>query len=100
MVDFTEKVMKKMTVGDKIQIWAYGVGLALLDIPEVAAFNMDPSFLKKWGVEARGGRVAAKVTRVIPAAIMASGLGGKTSLLASTIFKQFTMQRSKSAGSA
>lgn len=78
MVDFTEKVMKKMTVGDKIQVWGYGVGLALLDVPEVAAFNMDPSFLKKWGVSAHDGRVAAKVTRVIPAAIMGSGLGRNT----------------------
>ncbi|GAC1389232.1 MAG: DUF4438 domain-containing protein [Vulcanimicrobiaceae bacterium] len=78
MIDFTPKIMKKMTVGDKIQVWGFGVGLTLLDAPEVAAFNMDPDFLKKWGCTAHNGRVSAKVTRVIPAAIMGSGLGRPT----------------------
>ena len=78
MIDFTTKVMKKMTVGDKIQVWAHGVGLALLDAPEVQPFNMDPDFLKKWGARIKDGRVGVPVTRIVPAAIMGSGLGRNT----------------------
>lgn len=78
MIDFTPKIMKKMTVGDKIQVWGHGVGLTLLDAPGVAAFNMDPDFLKKWGATAKSGRVSVKVARIIPAAIMGSGLGRNT----------------------
>ncbi len=78
MIDFTPKVMKKMTVGDRIQVWAQGVGMALLDAPDVTPFNMDPAFLKKWGPTVKDGRVSATVTRVIPAAIMGSGLGRAT----------------------
>lgn len=78
MIDFTPKVMKKMVVGDKIQVWGHGVGLTLLDAPEVAAFNMDPDFPKKWGLKVKDGRVIAPVTRVVPAAIMGSGLGRNT----------------------
>lgn len=78
MIDFTTKVMKRLCVGDKIQVWAHGVGLALLDAPEVAAFNMDPEFPQKWGLQVRGGRVAARVARVVPACVMGSGLGRPT----------------------
>jgi hypothetical protein len=70
--------MKKMVVGDKIQVWGHGVGLTLLDAPEVAAFNLDPDFPKKWGLKVKDGRVTAPVTRVVPAAIMGSGLGRNT----------------------
>jgi len=78
MIDFTPKIMKKMVVGDKIQVWGHGVGLTLLDAPDVAAFNMDPDFVKKWGVKVRDGRAHCKVSRSVPAAIMGSGLGRAT----------------------
>ncbi|MDQ6929085.1 MAG: DUF4438 domain-containing protein [Candidatus Eremiobacteraeota bacterium] len=78
LIDFPAKVMKRMAVGDRIQVWGQGVGLKLLDAPEVAAFNMDPDFPKKWGLSVRDGRVHAKVTRIVPAAIMGSGIGRPT----------------------
>ena len=78
LIDFPAKVMKKMAVGDRIQVWGHGVGMKLLDAPAVAAFNMDPDFLKKWGAAVRDGRVYVNVTRVVPAAIMGSGVGRPT----------------------
>ncbi len=80
LIDFSPKVMKKMTVGDKIQVWSQGLGLVLLDAPDVAAFNMDPDFLDRWCVRVRDGRAVVRVTRSLPAAIMGSGLGRSTAV--------------------
>lgn len=79
MVDFAPEVMRKMVVGDRIQIWACGLGLRLLDAPHVKVFNADPDFLERWGAELReDGRLRVRVARVVPAAVMGSGLGRST----------------------
>lgn len=79
MVDFAPDVMRNMTVGDRVQVWACGLGMEILDAPEVKVFNADPDFLERWGVEAAGdGGVRARVARTIPAAVMGSGLGRAT----------------------
>lgn len=79
MVDFTPQAMRKMAIGDKIQIWGWGLGLELLDAPHVKAFNCDPDFLDAWGVDVReDGTVRARVAKLIPAAVMGSGLGRAT----------------------
>jgi hypothetical protein len=79
MVDFTPDVMRKMTIGDKIQIWACGLGMQLLDAPHIKAFNADPDFLEQWNPELLDdGRVRVRVARVVPAAVMGSGLGRST----------------------
>lgn len=78
MVDFAEEVMRRMAIGDRIQIWAQGLGTELLDAPEVKAFNASPEFLERWAPEVRDGVVHARVARVVPAALMGSGLGRST----------------------
>lgn len=79
MVDFTPEVMRKMALGDKIQIWACGLGLRLEDAPGVKVFNADPDLLEHWGVEiGADGRVRVRVARIVPAAVMGSGLGRST----------------------
>ena len=47
LVDFQTEAMEKMQVGDKILIKAMGVGLKLLDFPEVKAMSVSPDFLEK-----------------------------------------------------
>ncbi len=78
MVDFPADVMKRMVVGDKIQVWSCGLGMRLLDAPHVKAFNADPDLFHKMGVEVHGGRVHVRVARKIPAVVMGSGLGRAT----------------------
>ena len=78
MVDFTEEVMRRMTIGDRIQIWAQGLGTELLDAPEVKIFNAAPDLLDRWAPEVRDGIVRARVARIVPAAVMGSGLGRST----------------------
>jgi hypothetical protein len=78
MIDFTPDVMRRMAVGDRVQVWGCGLGLRLLDAPEVKAFNCDPDLLDRCGVEVRDGRVHIPVAKLVPAAVMGSGLGRST----------------------
>ncbi len=78
MVDFPPEVMLKMTIGDKVQVWGCGLGMRLLDAPNVKVFNADPDLLDECGAEVRDGRVQISVSRTVPAAVMGSGLGRPT----------------------
>jgi hypothetical protein len=78
MIDFNERVMAKMTIGDKIGIRAVGVGLELDDAGDVAIFNCDPDFFERLGLTSSAGKCHVPVARIVPAAIMGSGLGRAT----------------------
>ena len=52
-----------------------GVGLQLLDLPEVKLFNMDPSFLEALNLQIVNNKLEVPITHKVPAAIMGSGLG-------------------------
>ena len=75
MVDFQPEVMERLVIEDRVMVKAFGVGLKLLDIPEVAVYNLDPGFLDAIGPEIEGGKLRVPVTHVVPAAVMGSGLG-------------------------
>lgn len=75
LIDFPLATMRRMAIGDKVQVYAYGVGLRLADLPEVAVWNADPRLLDAWGLTLAGGQLRATVTHRIPAAVMGSGLG-------------------------
>lgn len=79
MVDFAPEIMRKMVVGDKVQVWACGLGMLLHDAPHIKVFNTDPEFLERWAPQLReDGRVQVRVKRLVPAAVMGSGLGRST----------------------
>jgi len=75
LVDFPPETMEKLLIGDKILIKAFGVGLQLLDYPDIKVMNMDPRFLQAINPKPNGDKLEVMVTHVIPAAIMGSGLG-------------------------
>jgi len=75
MVDFKPETMEKLVIEDRVQIKAYGVGLRLLDLPDVKLFNVDPGFLDALGPTIKGGKLHVPVTHTVPAAAMGSGLG-------------------------
>jgi hypothetical protein len=78
MVDFAADVMREMVIGDKIQIWACGLGMRLLDAPGIKVFNADPDFLDRWSPELHDGMLRVRVVKTVPAAVMGSGLGRAT----------------------
>ncbi len=45
MVDFPPETLEKLVIEDKVQIRACGVGLKLLDAPDVKVYNTSPEFL-------------------------------------------------------
>ena len=75
LVDFQADTLDKLIPGDKILIKAFGVGLKLVDYPEIRIMNMDPKFLEVMKPQEINGKVQVPVTHIIPAAIMGSGLG-------------------------
>lgn len=75
LVDFQPETLEKLMLGDKVLVKAFGVGLKLLDFPEVKVMNMDPRFLEALDPKPNGDKLEVPVTHIIPAAIMGSGLG-------------------------
>ena len=75
LVDFQPETLEKLILGDKILVKAFGVGLKLLDFPDVKVMNMDPDFLETLKLKAQGDKLGVSVTHMVPAAIMGSGLG-------------------------
>jgi hypothetical protein len=75
LVDFKPETLEKLVLGDKILVKAFGVGLKLLDFPDIKIMNMDPSFLEAIDPNPKGEKLEIPATHVIPAAIMGSGLG-------------------------
>lgn len=75
LVDFPIETLRRLAVGDRIQIYAYGTGVRLLDHPDVSVTNCSPRLLARWGLHRDQGRLAVPVTHLIPAALMGSGLG-------------------------
>jgi hypothetical protein len=75
MVDFPPEVMEKLVIEDRVQIKACGVGLQLLDAPDVKVYNVSPEFLDAVNPKLSKGVLEVPVTHVVPAAVMGSGLG-------------------------
>jgi len=75
LVDFQHETLERLMLGDKVLVKAFGVGLKLLDFPEVKVMNMDPRFLEALDPKPNGDKLEVTVTHIIPAAIMGSGLG-------------------------
>ena len=75
LIDFPQRTLRRLAIGDRIQIWAHGQGLRLLDHPGITAMNIAPRFLARWRPPSTGGRLVVGVTHLVPAALMGSGLG-------------------------
>ncbi len=80
MVDFKDpEVMKKMSPGDRMQVYAHGVGMELLNAGDVKAMSMSPRLMEALTDAGMGvtpaGKLRIGVALTIPAKIMGSGLG-------------------------
>lgn len=80
MVDFKDStVIEKLTVGDKMHVYAWGVGMELKNVEGVKVMNMSPELMEALGEIGMGvteeGKLLIPVALKIPAKIMGSGLG-------------------------
>ena len=75
ILDFQPEVRDKLVIGDKVQIRAVGTGLAFTNFEGVKLLNLSPRLLKAMSPQAVGKHIEVGVTHLIPAAVMASGIG-------------------------
>lgn len=75
LVDFEPEVLAKLRIGDKMQVKAFGLGLKLLDYPDVKIMNISPELLNRWEIKQKKDRLEVPVTHKVPASVMGSGLG-------------------------
>jgi hypothetical protein len=75
LVDFPTEILENLVPGDRLLVKAFGLGLKLIDFPEIKVLNMDPALLEAWDPQPNGNKLEVPVTHIVPAAIMGSGLG-------------------------
>ena len=75
LIDFPPPVLRRLRIGDRIQIRAIGQGLALPDYPNVRVMNLSPRLFAAWGVRGHSSHLHVPVTHIVPAGVMGSGLG-------------------------
>ena len=80
-VDFPFKVLRRLRIGDRIQIYSLGLGLRLTDHPKLRLHNCSPRLLRGWGLASAPPRLLVPVTHRIPAGVwdaevFGSGGGG------------------------
>lgn len=77
IIDFDRKTKEKMTYDDKIIIKSKGVGLKLLDYPDIHITSLAPNLLKKMKIKEnkRGRKIQIPVTTLVPSECMGSGIG-------------------------
>ncbi len=75
LVDFEDRALEKLAIGDRIMIRAEGVGLRLLDLPGVKVMNLSPQLLGSLALTVEGGKLVVPVTHIVSASVMGSGLG-------------------------
>ncbi len=79
IIAFSEDTLHKLTMEDKFLIKSFGLGLKLIDYPEIEVMNIDPNLLEKMNIEENGdGTLTVPVTHIVPAYLMGSGLGSTT----------------------
>ncbi len=75
LVDFPPETLRQLQIGDRIQIYSHGLGLQLLDYPDIHITNAAPSLLNRWPIRPTPQGLHVPVTHLIPSQIMGSGLG-------------------------
>ncbi len=79
LIDFSDKVLEKLSHGDKVQVKSFGLGLAIVNHPEIKFFNLDPGLFKKIKpVFDKQGNLVVPVVAKIPPYLMGSGLGARS----------------------
>ena len=75
MIQFNNDTTQLLSYNDQIMVKTRGVGLKLLDYPQIVVACMDPELLEKLGVEEKDGKLVVPVAKRIPSKLMGSGVG-------------------------
>jgi Domain of unknown function (DUF4438) len=75
LVHLEDGALEQVVPGDLFLIRACGRGMRVPDLPEVACHSLGPELWHPWSPELRQGRLAVRVTRVLPPEVMGMGTG-------------------------
>ena len=74
LVDFEPEVLEQICIGDQVLIRAIGMGLQMLDYPDISVRKMSPELFDALRIEELGdGRIRVPVAAEIPGYLMGSG---------------------------
>jgi len=72
---FPKDVLERLSVSDKIQVKARGVGLKIDGFEDVRVNKISPELLEAIGIGIEGDQLVVPVVKTIPGHIMGSGMG-------------------------
>ena len=75
VVDFKPEDREKLTIGDKMEIEAWGTGLSITGLEDVKIMSMSPDLLPKLGVKEMDGKLQVPVVKTLPGSLMGTGVG-------------------------
>ena len=75
IVDFEPEDREKLSIGDRIEIEAYGTGLSIEGLEELRVLSLDPTLLPKLGVKVEDGKLHVPVVKTLPGSLMGTGVG-------------------------
>lgn len=74
---FPKEAKEKLTIDDKIQVKARGVGLKIEGFEDVRVNKLSPEMLENMGLRIEGDQLVVPVVMEVPGRIMGSGIGGQ-----------------------
>jgi len=72
---FPKDILEQLSLSDKIQVKARGVGLKIDGFEDVRVNKISPELLERIGIEIEGDQLVVPVVKTVPGHIMGSGLG-------------------------
>ena len=75
IIHFETETLEELVVGDRIQIKAFGLGLKLIDHPDIKVMNLDPSLLERLDITEHEDMLSIPVAARIPSFLIGSGTG-------------------------
>lgn len=75
LIDFPDPVLRRLHIGNRIQIYSHGMGLRLPEHPELALSNCSPHLILRWGLRSQPHRLRVPVTHPLPPGLLGSGVG-------------------------
>jgi hypothetical protein len=75
LVHLGDRALEQVVPGDSFLVRAHGRGMRVEGVPQVACHSLGPDLWHAWAPEVRDGRLALRVTRVLPPEVVGMGSG-------------------------
>lgn len=75
LVHLDGSALEQVVPGDTFVVRAHGRGMRVDGLPQVACHSLSPELWRAWAPLVEGGRLAVRVTRVLPPEVMGMGTG-------------------------